>query len=86
MAVEVYLRNQDFIRPIWKFCEISGIILLMFNNKKFTYENLKKNKDFNYNDFIDTFYDSFDNTVKEKLSIIPLFCIKNIFNTSIMVR
>jgi len=86
VACEVYLRNQDFIRPLLKLCEISSIIIMMLNNKKYTIDSLQKNKEQDYFDFLDNFNAHFDKSQNNILSSLPLFCVKNIFNTSIMIR
>jgi len=58
----------------------------MLNNKKYTIESLEKVKEIDYFEFIDNFFVYFDKSQSNTLSSLPLFCVKNIFNTSILVR
>ena len=58
----------------------------MLNNKKYTLESLQKDNNIDYFDFIDKFFIYFDKSQNNTLSSLPLFCVKNIFNTSILVR
>jgi hypothetical protein len=88
-AVEVYLRNPDLMRHVVKFNQVTSVLIFSLNNKKYPYaygdkEILKVDyRDFvaDFNEYIDTSPTSINN-----LSILPAYIIKNIFNSSLLIR
>jgi hypothetical protein len=80
----VYLRNGDLMKNILRFIEISCILLFTLSNKKYNRSNDLKKLDLG--SFLNDFYQNMDSTMTLELSIIPTFIVKNIFNTTILIR
>lgn len=76
--MDVYLKSPELTKNLVAFAQLSCILIISLNNKKYTSKN---NKDFMETDtfgFNEDFYKSMDKTDTLELSILPNFIIKNI--------
>jgi ubiquitin conjugation factor E4 B len=66
-----------------KFNEVTCILLFVLNNKKYNSHNISK---FDLSDFLNDFYENLETSNFVNLSILPLHIVKNIMNTSLLIR
>jgi hypothetical protein len=86
-SVDVYLRNQEVMKNIMKFNQITSLLIFSLNNKKYTYGG-KEILNADFREFTNDFYDHMDtgSSSINNLSILPAYIIKNIFNSSLLIR
>jgi hypothetical protein len=83
-AYDVYILNPEFMKSILKFSELSCILVLTLNNKKYN-----KNSNLNGTDlltFVDEFYNFMDISDTTMLSILPVPVVKNILQVGLLCR
>ena len=77
---------MDIMKEVLKFTEVTAIMFLMINNKKYNSSNLLKLKEFEYFDFIEDFAYNMTNDENLVISTLPQLLIKNIVTTNTMIR
>jgi len=85
-SLDVYLKSPDLTKHLLTFAQMSCLLLISLNNKKY---NLKNNSHFIETDifnFNQDFFENFDNSDILELSILPNFIIKNILNIVSLLR
>jgi len=83
---EVYIRNMEIMKDILKFSEITSIMILMLNNKKYNNDVLLKVKEFEYYEFVEDFTENMNMTENLVISTIPQLLIKNVVTINILLR
>jgi hypothetical protein len=83
-AYDVYLLNPDFMKHLLKFSELTCILILTLNNKKY-------NKNMNLTgvdliSFVDEFHEHLDNTDTTMISILPAPVVKNVLQAALLCR
>jgi len=74
------------MKDLLKFGEITAIMILMLNNKKYNSNTLLKAKEFEYYEFVEDFADNMNRDENLVISTLPQMLIKNIVNTTIFIR
>jgi hypothetical protein len=80
-ACDVYLRNNDFMKSILKFLEVTCTYIFCLNNK-----NYKKFENTDKTTFYDQIFDNIDTSHTDEISMIPTIVIKNIIHASLLIR
>jgi hypothetical protein len=83
-AMDVYLLNPEFMKNILKFSELTCILVLTLNNKKY-------NKNLNLNgvdllSFVEDFHEHIDSSDTTMISILPSPVIKNVLQVALLCR
>jgi hypothetical protein len=81
-ALEAYLYNSEFMKNIFKFSEITSILIFTLNNKKY-FQNIQN---IDLNNFADDFYNHIDSTDITSISLLPLAIIKNTIQSALITR
>lgn len=85
-SCDVYIKNNEFIKNILKINEITAMYIFSLNNQKYNINNLTNNATFDYDQFINEFFNYIDIRDNYILSLLPCFVIKNIIHCSLFVR
>ena len=83
----IYLRNKEAHKGLLRFSEVSSFLIFSLNNNKYTQDRFSKNnKDINYKEFLDDFYDYINFDDNFAISFLPQFIYQNLIIISKFVK
>ena len=83
----VYLRNKEVHKGLLRFSEVSAFLIFSLNNNKYSQDRFSKNnKDINYKEFLDDFYDYINFDDNFAISFLPQFIYQNLITISKFVK
>ena len=83
----IYLRNKEAHKGLLRFSEVSSFLIFSLNNNKYTQDRFSKNnKDINYKEFLDDFYDNINFDDNFAISFLPQFIYQNLIIISKFVK
>ena len=83
----VYLGNKEVHKGLLRFSEVSTFLIFSLNNNKYSQDRFSKNnKDINYKEFLDDFYDYINFDDNFAISFLPQFIYQNLITISKFVK
>ena len=83
----VYLRNKEAHKGLLRFSEVTSFLIFSLNNNKYSQDRFSKNnKDINYKEFLDDFYDYINFDDNFAISFLPQFIYQNLIIISKFVK
>ena len=82
-----YLRNKEAHKGLLRFSEVTSFLIFSLNNNKYSQDRFSKNnKDINYKEFLDDFYDYINFDDNFAISFLPQFIYQNLIIISKFVK
>ncbi len=74
------------MKDVLKFGEITAIMIILLNNKKYNADTLVRQKEFDYFTFLEDFSENMNTNDKMEISLLPQLIIRNLVYNNIFMR